>query len=95
MSEPRTHWTDRTEPIFTEVAEVFGINTDMVMAAVQDPEEPGIVRVLVTPVQETDVVSAVLRRDDAGVLQLVSSRKEPDFLEKMQERIRRLGEEQL
>ena len=96
MSEPNVHWDDRTNPVFAEVAECFGIRTDLVMAAAVDPREPGTVRALVTPKAETEeVVGAVLRRDSEGVLQLVGIQEHPGFLEQLQERIQRAMDDEL
>jgi hypothetical protein len=70
----RAAWTGRSFPLFAEAAEVLGVETDMVMAAV---EIGRTVTVLYTPerseaMKPEGIRGAGLRRGDDGVLVLVS-----------------------
>ena len=84
MTEPKLEW--RSGPDFAELAEVLGINTDMIMMARPYPE--GIWVVIYTPgFDEGDktAYSIVLQRDRDGILQQKSlPQAHPDLLDELE-----------
>lgn len=67
---PRAKWTGRAHPLFAEAGEILGIETDLVMAAM---EAGGRVYVLYTPTRENaalgeEVLGVTMVRGDGGVL---------------------------
>jgi hypothetical protein len=59
----KAHWTDRTDPLFVEVAEAIGTTTDLVMAA--SPRGEYVVAMATPDLDEhsRDFVKCILKRE--------------------------------
>ena len=85
----RAEWAGRTARPFIEAAEVLGIDTDLVMAAMET--DTGTMHVLFSPTREeatSKVLATTLRRDEDGVLYVaVTPREMPGLIEEIKRNI--------
>lgn len=90
MTEFKTRWRGRTDPLFAEVAEALGTETDLVMAAMPTPGGRNVYA-MATPGYPEDktVIKVLLRRDAGGVLQVIETEEDPELLAKLDREMRR------
>jgi len=83
----RTNWSDRTHPLFAEVAEMIGCKTSLVMAAT---EQQGYVFAMATPRYPEDrtLLRIAYRRDADGILREVTREEDATMLDRMEAEIK-------
>jgi hypothetical protein len=85
----KAHWTDRTDPLFVEVAEAIGTTTDLVMAA--SPRGEYVVAMATPDLDEhsRDFVKCILKRDADGILREIKREVEVGGLDELEAFIKR------
>jgi hypothetical protein len=67
-------------PDFAEVAEALGISTDMVLARMLD-------KFVMYTDEEGEIMSAILKRDEEGILRVLERTKHPGMAEEFARRL--------